>query len=174
MTNQIETTETTEVGVTRADVRKGTIRLFDGKRKVGEWTPEGKVPEAVLQGVVAALGLPAEIETLKGEIEAAVAAALARKGSVIPDHYRHSYGVDQNCGDDMATALLAAVGGGLKDPLDLEALKDVAAENGIAERLDQWLTKGLNNGMLRMNTSNVLRGKLRRGEAVTIKGQPVA
>lgn len=64
------------------------------------------------------------------------------------------------------------------DQLDLElteallstgGLQEVADENGVAFK---WAH--LNVGMQRMNLGNVLRGKLRRGEAVKVSGISIA
>lgn len=95
-------------------------------------------------------------------------------GSIVPTKYRILYGAAQNCGDEMARELTGYVtleraskanpDGGL----DLPKLREVAAANGIADKLAKWEDRGLNGGLLRMNTSNVLRGMLRRGEQVVV------
>jgi hypothetical protein len=158
---------------TRAKVEAGTIRFFAGRAKVGEWKPDTIANDATLEGILAAMAWPTTIDDAKRLIEDALEEAAARRGSVIPDHYRHQYGADQNCGDGLAAALLAAAGGGCKDDLDMAALEAVAGENAVGDRFDGWMTKGLNNGMVRMNLANVLRGKVRRGEPVLVKGQPI-
>ena len=95
-------------------------------------------------------------------------------GSVVPDSYREIYGSDQNCGDDVAVVLTNYVTEGHrhnKNPdggLDRVRLREVAIENGIGDKLNGWEYRGLNGGLLRMNTSNVLRGMIRRGERVQI------
>lgn len=162
----------TNTTFTRIDVRNASIRLFDKRTKVAQIdAPEGTTP-ATLEGIVAAL--PTDfatiytIEQATAHLQAAIAGALARKGSVIPDQYRHQYGVDQNNGDNIAVELKDHCGGGLNDPLDLDRLAKIAAENGIDARFDEWMGKGLNPGMVRMNTGNVLRGMYRRGEEVRI------
>ena len=154
--------------VTRADVKDDGIRLFAGRKLQARLPlPEGAKPETVA-GILAGATYPCTQNDLAILIEDALAEAERRSGSVIPDHYRYSYGVDQNNGDDVAVTLKDHCGGGLKDPMDLEALIGVVDANGIRDRFDVWLTKGLNNGMLRMNTGNVLRGKVRKGDPVRI------
>lgn len=95
-------------------------------------------------------------------------------GSIVPEKYRILYGSEQNCGDAIAVALSAFVTlprANKKNPdggLDRSKLRAVAEVNGIADKLAIWEDRGLNGGLLRMNTSNVLRGMHRRGEEVTI------
>lgn len=96
------------------------------------------------------------------------------RGSVIPEKYRQLYGAAQNCGDEIALALTAFVTlprANKKDVdggLDRARLRAVAEVNGIGDKLAGWEERNLNGGLLRMNTSNVLRGMNRRGEAVKI------
>lgn len=95
-------------------------------------------------------------------------------GSIVPEKYRIIYGASQNCGDAIALALTAFVTEPRRNPknldggLDRSKLRAVAEVNGIAGKLADWEDRGLNGGLLRMNTSNVLRGMNRRGEQVTI------
>lgn len=97
-------------------------------------------------------------------------------GSIVPEKYRVIYGAAQNCGDDVAEVLTAHVTTGRankKNPdggLDRAALRGVAEVNGIADKLAGWEDRSLNGGLLRMNTANVLRGMVRRGERVQIGG----
>ena len=86
------------------------------------------------------------------------------KASVVPDSYKARYGADQNCGDDVAERLKG------NDPFL------VATDNGIDANA-KWGVgrlslgkKPLNNGMIRMNLGNVLRGRIKRGEYVIIRG----
>lgn len=94
--------------------------------------------------------------------------------SIVPAEYRIRYGSEQNCGDTVAVVLTAYVTTGRinkKDPeagLDRAKLRGVAELNGIGDKLGEWENRGLNGGLLRMNTSNVLRGIVRRGEQVVI------
>lgn len=96
------------------------------------------------------------------------------RGSVVPEKYRQKYGAAQNCGDEIALALTAFVTlprANKKDVdggLDRARLRAVAEVNGIGDKLAGWEERDLNGGLLRMNTSNVLRGMNRRGEAVKI------
>ncbi len=95
-------------------------------------------------------------------------------GSIVPAKYRIRYGAPQNCGDDIAIALTSFVTlarASKKNPdggLDRAKLRAVAEINGIGERLAAWEDRGLNGGLLRMNTSNVLRGMNRKGLQVII------
>lgn len=139
------------------------IEAKDGRKVI--WSiPTGTIPEATILGLIE--GADPESPDLQATLEAAVAEAAKRKGSVIPDDYRYRYGADQNCGDEMARNLTDRVT--KPEGVDLEACRDIAARNGIEDRFDQWLARDLNPGMVRMNLGNVLRGKLRRGETVTL------
>lgn len=95
-------------------------------------------------------------------------------GSTVPEKYRVLYGAAQNCGDDIAKTLTDYVTlprANKQNPdggLDRAKLRGVAEVNGIGDRLAEWEDRGLNGGLLRMNTSNVLRGMERRGEEVRI------
>ncbi len=98
-------------------------------------------------------------------------------GSIVPEKYRILYGAEQNCGDEIAIALTDFVtkprtsrketDGGL----DRAKLRAVAEVNNIGDKLAMWEDRDLNGGLLRMNTSNVLRGMNRRGERVEIGSQ---
>lgn len=87
-----------------------------------------------------------------------------RSGSLVPSHYKEKYGNTQTCGDELASVFADAVTGA--NGLDLEALALVQKANGIDP--SRW--SHLNSGQQRMNTGNVLRGKIRRGEHVQIDG----
>lgn len=159
--------------ITRIDTKDAHIRLFAGRRKVDALPFPTDVKAKIVEGVVAGLKIdePISIAAAKTLVEEAIARALEHRGSVIPDEYRFAYGVDQNNGDAMALALKDYCGGGLKDPLDLNRLEEVVDANAIRDRYDVWAAKGLNPGMLRMNTGNVLRGKLRNDQQVVIGAQ---
>lgn len=96
------------------------------------------------------------------------------RGSIVPEKYRVRYGAPQNCGDEIALELTDFVTEPRKNKknpdggLDRAKLRGVAEENGISAKLADWEDRGLNGGLLRMNTSNVLRGMNRRGERVVI------
>lgn len=85
------------------------------------------------------------------------------KGSVVPAHYKKDYGPTQSCNDEVANFMKEAATDD-KGKADLAALKKIAADNGVD--FGKW--EHLNIGMARMNLSNVLRGKLKRNEQVTI------
>ena len=156
--------------ITRVDIRKDEIRLFAGKAVQTRLPiPDGAKVDTI-EGILAAMDFttPMSEADVKSHLEAALEAAAQRRGSVIPDSYRYSYGEDQNCGDDVAAELKAYCGGGLKDPLDLAKVEEVANANGIGDRFDVWMAKGLNPGMVRMNTGNVLRGMARNEKPIRI------
>lgn len=90
-------------------------------------------------------------------------------GSIVKPKYRQAYEVfDGTCGDAFADAFSVACRNG-EGEFDVDALRGVATENGID--LDaRW--GHLNVGQRRMNLSNVLRGKVRRGDTVIIGRQP--
>lgn len=162
------TTLDDDFNVTRADVRDDKVRFFDGRRKVGEHPISLPATPEVVAGILAAMAFPTTKVAILDHLEASLEEADERKGTVIPDAYRHQYGEDQNCGDDVAQVLKDYCGGGLKATLDLQRLEEVVDANGMRNRFDVWAAKGLNNGMLRMNTGNVLRGKVRNELPVRI------
>ena len=84
------------------------------------------------------------------------------KASVVPDSYKARYGADQNCGDDVAERLKGY------DPHEISADNNIDADAkwGTGRLLEG--KKPLNNGMIRMNLGNVLRGRIKRGEYVII------
>lgn len=146
--------------------RHTRIEAKDGRKVLFSVEVVG-LSQTAIDGLIAGFDEDATPETL----EAAVAAAKAKRGSVIPEDYRLRYGADQNCGDDLAKRLseIVTVTEGKTSHVDLEACERIASANGIADRFDGWMTKGLNPGMVRMNLGNVLRGMARRGEEVTLK-----
>lgn len=140
------------------------IALRDGRKNVWKVAlPQGLTANQI-EGLIAALDPETATEA---DIEATLAALAAKRGSVIPDAYRHQYGVDQNCGDDVAVRLKDATTGS-DGKTDMAAVERVAEANGMAGDFDRWVSRGLNNGMVRMNLGNKLRAKARKGEAVAI------
>lgn len=93
----------------------------------------------------------------------------SRYGSVVGEGYRAAYAeFDQTCGDDVADALrVETTAPGKRITLDLVALEKIAKDNGVDT--SNW--GGLNNGMKRMNLSNVLRRMIRQGEVVKVGNQ---
>ena len=84
--------------------------------------------------------------------------------SIVPRKYKVRYAAHQStCGDDMALELKAETTLPT-GKLNWEALKAIAEANG----LDVEKYASLNPGQKRMNIGNRLRGKLDRGEDVTI------
>lgn len=147
-----------------ANKARTTISLRDGRKNV--WQVE--VPQGVTPAQVEGLIEAADAETATPEqIEAVLASLLAKRGSVIPDDYRVRYGADQNCGDDVAARLKSATTDG-EGNLDMDAVERIAAANDLGGKFDEWRTKGLNNGMVRMNLGNMLRAKARKGDEVAI------
>ena len=141
-----------------------TVALKDGRKNVWKVEVPAGLTAAAIAGVLA--GLDADTATAE-QVEAALAAAAAKRGSVIPDDYRVQYGVDQNCGDDVAVRLKDATTG--KDgKADMAAVEAIASKNGLGDKFDQWVSRGLNNGMVRMNLGNMLRAKARKGDEVAI------
>lgn len=169
----------TIANITRTDIREGSIRMFAGRKVLTRIAlaevlgdhKHTKATEERIAGILAALEYPTSECTLRDRIEAGLDEAARRTGSVIPNEYRYGYGEDQNNGDAMALALKEFCGGGLEGGIDLTKLEEVVDTNGIRDRYDTWLVKGLNNGMLRMNAGNVLRGKFRKGEVISIGSQ---
>jgi hypothetical protein len=146
--------------------KNGTEILAKDGKKIAFRVATGTLSTNAVAGILAAID--PEAGATEEELQALVAAAQARKGSVIPDDYRHQYGVHQNCGDGIAAKLRekAVRVVGKQEYADLDVLAEIASQNGIGDRFDGWMAKGLNNGMVRMNLGNVLRGKARRGEAI--------
>jgi len=84
------------------------------------------------------------------------------RSSIVPNHYKEKYGSAGNCGDELA-AVLAEVSQ-VDGKASYSRLMDIAKQNGID--FSRWAH--LNIGQQRMNLSNVLRGKLKRGEQVEV------
>lgn len=84
-------------------------------------------------------------------------------GSIVPVAFKQKYGAKGHCGDEIAEAFAA-----LKDKetgsISEEVLREVAEANGVD--FGKW--SHVNLGQKRMNLSNVLRGKLGKGEKVVI------
>lgn len=169
MTNEMITRFDT---FTRADEEMGdreVVRLFAKRKLICEVDLEDVVREEWEEELRAKLPMaPGDVldwlgEESTDEEEDEEGAG----GSIVPQKYREIYGAAQNCGDEMALALTAYVTDA-EGELILENLREVAAANDIDDRLAKWEYKGLNGGLLRMNTGNVLRGKLRRGEQVAV------
>lgn len=140
------------------------VAIREGRSNVAKVEiPEGLTP-ANVEGALAALDPETATEA---ELLAALEAASKRKGSVIPDDYRVQYGVDQNCGDDVAIRLKDATTG-TDGKTDMAAVERIAGANGLGDKFDQWVGRGLNNGMVRMNLGNMLRAKARKGDEVAI------
>lgn len=85
------------------------------------------------------------------------------QGNVVPAEYKARYGATQRCGDEVSEALNSntrnANGG-----VDLELVREIQVANNINP--ERWAH--CNPGQQVMNTGNVLRGKIKRGEYVVI------
>lgn len=94
-------------------------------------------------------------------------------GSAVKERYKQRYaaaGDPTSCQDDISQVLKSYVtttNDKGKPIVDMDALAEVATQNGI----DLERYEGLNRGMIRMNVGNRLRGLIRNGETVTINGQ---
>lgn len=86
--------------------------------------------------------------------------------SIVPPKYKAKYGKKEHCGDELGYAVSEIVRDG-KGQIVMEALAALATENGLS--LDRWAH--LNPGQQSMNLRNVLRGRVKRGEAVVVAGQ---
>lgn len=181
------TIDTTTAPVTRFDVREteegDEVRLFHKRSLVGRFSTDeiarGDDWEAQLEQFIGAgqHNYTACEAFLTSEADDEVEGDEDEEGevhSIVPPKYRILYGAEQNCGDDVAQVLTAHVTtdrASKKNPdggLDRAKLRAVAEINGIGHKLADWEDRGLNGGLLRMNTSNVLRGMVRRGERVEI------
>lgn len=164
---------------------RDVIRFFDKRKLVGEFEIEDITREdwgESLPGFIANTKggeprkVPATLEMVMDFLSAETQDEEEERepGSIVPEKYRLRYGTEQNCGDAIAVALTAYVTEPRKNKknpdggLDRAKLRGVAEVNGIGDKLADWEGRGLNGGLLRMNTSNVLRGMNRRGEEVTI------
>jgi len=168
------TTEITRFDIfTRADEdgEREVVRLFNKRKLITEIDLEDVAREEWEDDLRALLPMACEavLEWL-GEEASDEEEEEGAGGSIVPQKYREIYGAAQNCGDAMALALTGYVTDAEGD-LIIENLREVAAANDIDDRLAKWEGKGLNGGLLRMNTGNVLRGKLRRGEEVAVGDQ---
>lgn len=111
---------------------------------------------AELRAALKAVGVKTEAKTKEAILgKFATTPFLTTPNTRVPVIYKMKYGASADCGDEIA-ALLKEVD-----------LFKVADENNI--NISRWA--GKNNGMLRMNLGNVLRGRVRRGEHVVINGK---
>lgn len=86
--------------------------------------------------------------------------------SIVPNAYKEQYAKNGGtCGDELASALSEMVV--IDGKTSADKLRKIASENGID--FARW--EHLNIGQQRMNLSNVLRGKLKKGEAVRVGKQ---
>jgi hypothetical protein len=166
------------------------VRLFEKRKLVGEFETddimfdewEDKLKSFLTEtkggdALKVARTLEATMDFLSRDADEEDEDEERESGSVVPEKYRLLYGAAQNCGDTVAQVLTDYVTEPRKNKknpdggLDRAKLRGVAEVNGISDKLANWEDRGLNGGLLRMNTSNVLRGMVRRGERVQIGDQ---
>lgn len=137
-----------------------------------------------LENAVTDIMNPEELPDLAAILDAVVAADFDpeegadeeadEKSNGVPQKYKQKYLLNEDpdsCSDEVAHAFKEAVTGlneKGKPAVDLEKLSQVAEDNGLLERYEGYVAKGMNNGMKRMNIGNVIRAMVKRGEAVTI------
>ena len=111
--------------------------------------------------------------------------ASGNSGVMKSTYYKHYRSQGGSCQDGLAVSMASfcqmadtgKTGKANRTVTDIERVLEVAKENGIDAT--RWTkphgdrTTGLNNGMVRMNLSNVLRSKLTKGEKVTVNGKRV-
>ena len=103
-----------------------------------------------------AVPVPATRASLLAALQNSGVVVVLMTNSIVPLAKKAQYQANGgSCGDEMAAAFAAC------DPSEWSL---VAKANGVD--FGRW--SHLNNGQQRMNLGNVLRGKLRRGETVTV------
>lgn len=123
----------------------------------------GPVPKDLVDQLIAKMP-PKPKKARKAKKDKAAKAAVPANKSVVKKSYKDVYkakGSGQGCGDALDRAL--------KDALDGDcSLPKIAKENAVP-----FLWQVLNPGLQRMNLSNVLRAKLKRGEKVSVEGKNI-
>lgn len=177
------TTNNAELTITRFNTferdETTVLRLFSGRKLAGEFDEQdarGDYEEALPAFLSAKPRLlPEVLDFLGDEPGDEEDEDEGDRGSIVPPKYRIKYGATQRCGDDVAEVLSAYVTlprkgkkSDLDGGLDRTKLREVAAANGLGDKLAGYEDRGLNGGLLRMNISNILRGMVRRGEGAVI------
>lgn len=93
-------------------------------------------------------------------------AAIVANKSIVRQPYKDAYktkGSGQGCGDRLDVAMRDALEG------DSAALTKVAKSNNVP-----FVWAGLNPGLQRMNLTNVLRARVKRGEKIDVMGKTIA
>jgi hypothetical protein len=146
---------------------------------MGKQTHTTKATKGTPDAVKAAPTPAIEAAPVATEIKAAPAPATPAPAtdepktprSVVPGRYKKRYAATRNtCGDPLAIAFkdyTFDVDGDGRDSVDMAKVHEVAKANGI----DTTAYASLNNGMVRMNVANRLRGMLKHGKTVTIGSQ---
>ncbi len=132
------------------------VKLTEMKSGDGYWATHEESGQKV-KGATAKEALDALLVKLNPE-------GAEEGGEVVKEKYKQKYSPNGgNCGDALAKAL-TTFRAAEKDAFDI-----VARDNKIAPK--QW--EGKNKGMQWMCLSNVLRGRVRKGETVLINGEEV-
>lgn len=153
----------------------------EGKPVATEVVSDRKVPDTSATMKANAKPTKAERKTAKARKakeaeahEAAVEEGAAEPKlprSVVPPRYKTLYAAtDNTCGDVLATAFKKYTTGKNADgreALDMSKLEEVAKANDVP-------MIGKNNGLIRMNVGNRLRGLLKHGKTVVIGKQRFA
>lgn len=142
----------------KANAKQAGFELF--KSDEGRWVAT-KIEDAEF--------MTAEFDTPQEAFDAAMKADEKKTGTVVPLSYKEKYkaaGDPTSCGDEVANAFKAHVTVGKQ--MSPTMLRQVANENGLDSKLDEYQDKNLNPGMQRMNIGNVLRGRAKRGEMVKV------
>lgn len=124
-----------------------------------------------IKNSLADLGIEFDEKATKAELAELLAENTDEEGpvtkSIVPDGFKAKYkAFGGSCGDEMAGVLADTVKTD-KGKVDVTALEEVMAQNGIDT--DRW--SNLNIGQRRMNLGNVLRARVKRGESVAIGGE---
>lgn len=107
-----------------------------------------------------------KVKKAKGKKDKAAKAGLVSNKSVVKKHYKEQYkakGSGQGNGDRLDAAMRDAL------EADENALSKIAKENSV-----QHIYSALNKGLQRMNLTNILRGRVKRGEGVKVLGKTIA
>lgn len=124
----------------------------------------GSNATTALNAALKALGYKPSKKSGK-KAKAKKAAIIANK-SVVRQPYKDQYrtkGSGQGCGDRLDVAIRDALEG------DEASLTKIAKANNIP-----YVWQALNRGLQRMNLSNVLRARVKRGESVDVLGKKIA
>lgn len=164
-----KTNTTTENATETKETNMNPIKITKRNRnKIAQELHERFPAVGSLERVIELIADAKDSHAAEDAIEAALDAQ--SKGSVVPASYKARYaarGNPANCGDDFAhefESVISTTNGKGKKMVDMEALREIAERNGIGNWFDHYVTKDLNNGMVRMNIGNRLRARIKKGE----------